>query len=262
MSIKVTSLPRPSGYKIGTVSYQNPYENVLGTPVSLPASEPGTPQVSWTVASGDLPVISGFSAVTTGFMITCGQNTDSVTRSIYCRTKKNGSQTAYGSTAISAGYYWTLHSFWYDIQIGDVLDSYLWGDYLNLEYDAHICYSTRHNFVGVISGKDKLMPTKYTATNTVPTLVASGLNPGCAGTYGSRIYPTSSVNTFLYIVTAGTIAFTGVLKHDTYKLFRVSQGDASNLDGLSFTSHATDHPRYYRSYLVTQIEVRNYGSLE
>jgi hypothetical protein len=133
-----------------SISYPDPDETPLETPVDLPTSEPAEAQISYTLASGHMPMWSPFELPHSKMMMlyTGGKNTSGGTLTVYWRVKVNGVNNSVGSnTAVSASAYWTLNSLGLPIpaSVGDVVDVYLWasGAGVELRYKAFACTPTR-----------------------------------------------------------------------------------------------------------------------
>ena len=118
-------------------------DETTGLSVELPTSEPATAQVSYTIASGHLPTITGgnISYRMMPFTFIRGQNTSGSTRSISYRLEQNGTsiQTGTAPASVLNNYYWYLSLFNPMTSsfpaVGDVITVKLWasgaGVYLN-----------------------------------------------------------------------------------------------------------------------------------
>lgn len=121
-------------------SLQHTKTSLVSSSVSLPPTEPETPQVSYTVSGALWPSLAslpkGTTAIRTALLCAGGKNTSAETRTVNYRILKNGDSVKTGSSSIAAGYYYT-YSFWefYDITEGDVLDCKMWrGEWSGLDY--------------------------------------------------------------------------------------------------------------------------------
>lgn len=247
-------MPRPHSYSEHSISFPTPYENVLGTPIYLPTTEPGSPQFSWTVASGDLPTISGLSYILIGDMDVCGKNEDSIGRSIYWRMKKNGDQVAYSSSGVSAGYFWTVRAMWTDITIGDTLDLYLWtqvSDVVYYEFDGHCVLPTRF-FLSPLKGSGIISRIYVSTMQYFPQYVASGLNPESTTQVVSFPRGIDGAQVLGYIVSTD---FPLVPQHSTYGFLRVTPGDRSYPNMATLANNATYHPYFFRNLYPAALSV-------
>ena len=123
----IGTLPKPGSFISIVPTYDDWYEN-LHTASWLPTSEPGSPQYSWTIASGDLPVwgVELSSVKHYAYFACSGYNHDSLTRTVYVRMTKNGGNYAYGSQSVIPSRYYTANCLFYDVDVSDVLGIKLW----------------------------------------------------------------------------------------------------------------------------------------
>jgi len=143
-----TGAPLYKGRVDVTISYPDPDETLLETPVALPTSEPGTAQISYTLASGHMPVWSPFELehIKTAVLYAAGKNTSGSAITVYYRVLKNGVSVATGSGSVAAGYYYTWsHYRFLDVVVGDVLSCKLWASSADMKWDykAVLVWPTR-----------------------------------------------------------------------------------------------------------------------
>ena len=121
-----TVTPLLTSRKILNITYQTPQETLLGTPETLPTTEPATPQISYTVTSGDLPTFNMplFKKIWVALLYGAGKAVTAAT--IYWRMKKNGASVATGSGSVAANTFYTWSCGFYDVAVGDVLELALW----------------------------------------------------------------------------------------------------------------------------------------
>jgi hypothetical protein len=132
-----------------TITYPTPRETLLATPTVLPTSAPVSPQVSYTVGAGDLPVLDGVvaSAITlVAFLFVGGANLAQTGQNISIDVFLNG-VSVYGAplVGLSSQPYYTQQCP-IPIVLGDVLDVYLWTDNpdeVNFDYSALAIAPTR-----------------------------------------------------------------------------------------------------------------------
>lgn len=118
------------------------------TPVSLPATEPATSQVIYTVASSHLPTWSPgapYAFSIAPLVIVAGKNNGTGSRTLYWRTLKNGGAVGTGSFSVAAGYYWTITAMkWGVSDVGDTVEVRVWGSAdLDYRWRGLVCLPTR-----------------------------------------------------------------------------------------------------------------------
>ena len=250
-------LPRPKARQTLNITMQTPYEELLGTPVDLPTTEPGTAQYEWTIASGDLPVfsITHKSVVWVAHFYAAGKNVSGASRTVYYRMVKNGSNVKTGSGSVSDNYFYTWNCYFYNVAVGDVLGIKLWAAAagVNRDYQARQIQPTR---LAIVADGEIMKPLNYSSITDHPVLSLG--SPSCSGTYAFAVYlPGTTAKTSL----GSSSAISELRHHATYKLFRITRGDASYADSIQVKIATTYRPYYYRNYLPTQIIFRSYGEL-
>jgi hypothetical protein len=241
--------PSLSSLKTLSVTAQTPQEAVLGTPETLPTSEPATPQIGYTVASADLPVIniSVYSKKWTAVIIGAGKFVTAGT--CYWRMKKNGASVNTGSFSVAANTYYTIHACFYDINVGDVLELAIWSSVTDgyWDYKAYQCQVTR-----IIPTKERTLHNLVIgAGNAQPVLTQGSL----WGTDGSPVYHVNwqlsgiEINGGLYNIPV-------LYVHSTYGLYRTKFCDASWMNTVLSATNATYRPYYRRSALPSTIKFR------
>jgi hypothetical protein len=143
-----TGAPLFKGRVDVSISYPDPDETLLETPVALPTSEPAEAQISYTLASGHMPVWSPYELehVKTAFMYVGGINTTGATVTVYYRVLKNGVSIATGSGSVATGNYYTWsHYRFLDVVAGDMLSCKLWASSADVKWDykAVLVWPTR-----------------------------------------------------------------------------------------------------------------------
>lgn len=234
-----TGAPLYKGRVDVTISYPDPDETLLETPVALPTSEPGTAQISYTLASGHMPVWSPYELehVKTAILYAAGKNTGGSAVTVYYRILKNGTSVATGSASVSAGQYYTgSHAQFLDAKVGDALSCKLWASVsgVNWDYKAILVWPTRIGPKGqsIAAFTAHGFGAVYALTLGNPDVAASGL---CA------FYPFGSSNP--KIDWAQGYALKAAWSDELYGFARVGVGDMALNSYIS--SHWVYHPAYY-----------------
>lgn len=121
------------------------YNETTGSQVDLPNSEPGTSQVIYTVASGDLPTISSapFSVGYYPAIYVGGRNYSGGAVTVNYRVLLNGASQTTGNISVpTATSYWTLNAGHFGtvpIVEGDVLEVRLWASAATSVYWDYKC---------------------------------------------------------------------------------------------------------------------------
>jgi len=250
--------PDFSNLKTINFTYQTPQETLLGTPETLPMSEPATPQVSYTVASGDLPIIDipVESKKWIGMVIGAGRV---VTGAILSwRMKKNGYSVNLGQLSTTTNYRYTIQAWFYDVTVGDVLELALWSNVADSLYDykAYQIHVTRITpyylkvhyrfFLQSIIAQ----PVLTLGTPTTPTanwyiyVIHRGYNFTPNGT------------SYFFRTNIGGWIWSIIVPDEVMGLVYTRHGDISNQNSVTTTTHATSRPRYYRNYLPSLVRFR------
>lgn len=119
-----------------TVTRPAPTEHT-GLTTVLPTTEPGTSQISVTVASGDFYLPAGLEAPYVGVLLAQVLNNDASSRTVSWRIRKNGTSVANGSTSTSASARFRIQGYFSPTAVsgdsqgvgvlaGDVLELRLW----------------------------------------------------------------------------------------------------------------------------------------
>lgn len=233
-----------------TISYPTPTETLQGTPTTLPTSEPGTPQVSYTVAATDPPTIglTLYSKVLIGVVIAGGKVNTAAT--ISWRMKHNGSSVTTGSTSVAASTYYTIQAFFYNCAVGDTLQISLWSNESdsNWDYNTYYVHFTRL----VIWNKIRMLVNVSFVTLVQTPVLASGNPSGTS--YSSYAYS----NDLMYdaMQTAGPFTFSALYAGTTYGFFVEPLGDIYNANNAYFRTSSTYRPLYYSPFEPTKITLR------
>jgi hypothetical protein len=230
------------------ITYQTPQETLLGTPETLPTSEPATPQISYTVASGDLPTFNLSPYQKKWVAIVFGAGKAVSAASIYYRMKKNGATVNTGFYSVSAGNYYTLSCFFYDVAVGDVLELALWSTVSDSNWD-YKAYQIQVSRLILLNKPRLLSPCNFAALTTHPALTL-----GTPSSSNYSFYPYHCDIT-LPSISAAT-SYDWLYAKGTYGMFRIYYGDYTNSNSTTCRTSATYRPYYYRNYVPTQIIVR------
>lgn len=156
-----------------SITYALARETLLGTPVALPTSDPGTPQISFTILAADMPVLTGISTsalLFPAFVVVGGHNAGGGFEFVSFRLKKNGVEiTQQNPTVDLACWTLTLHNI-PTVQVGDVLDITLWTAVSGMSYDYIALAVGATQPTPVPTGTILLMPS-YTGFQAHPQLV-------------------------------------------------------------------------------------------
>ena len=138
-----TGAPLFKGRVDVTITYPDPDETLLETPVALPTSEPAEAQISYTLASGHMPVWSPYELphILVANAYAGGQNTAGSATTLYYRVRHNGTDIATGSGSVSAGNFWTLNMYKYiaGLALGDTIAISLWVGASGMTWDYKAC---------------------------------------------------------------------------------------------------------------------------
>jgi hypothetical protein len=240
--------PAFTSLKTLNITYQTPQETLLGTPQTLPTSEPGTPQIGYTVASGDLPTfnLSPYQMKWVAMVIGAGKAVTAAT--IYWRMKKNGASVGTSSGSVSANYYYTVHAYFFDVAVGDVLELALWSNQTNSNWD-YKAYLIQFSRLILLNKPRLLVPCNFAALATHPVLTLG--NPGY--TSGS-LYP-MHCDTRLPLAST-PVSYDFLYPKNTYGMFQIYYGDYYYFNTSSIRTSSTYRPYYYNNYVPTQIIMR------
>ncbi|MDI6872585.1 MAG: hypothetical protein QME79_14775 [Bacillota bacterium] len=240
------SLKAVQGTKIdASIAYAPPRETLLGTPETLPTSEPASAQVAYTVEASDLPALpAGIRAQLCAAVFVASKNVDASSKTLYYKLLKNSVQTYTGSTGVSSGYWLTVECRFCPVSVGDLLEVKLWANgNMQWDYKALFVAITRP-FVG-----KPLSVLRDLVFYTQPYPALIGGNPAVAGTSTWRFYVSTGQETYDY-VDYNSVSYPAVLLHQNYGLGQHSGYPAGNT--FSFGS-STYRPYYFKYRVPTQI---------
>ena len=236
-----TGAPLYKGRVDVSISYPDPDETLLETPVELPTSEPASPQVSFTLASGHMPVWSPYELPhsKTAILYVSGKSTTATT--VYYRAMKNGESIATGSLSNNASTYYTQQHYRFKgVDVGDVVSCKLWAANTgtNITYDAFVVYPTDIAPGIVCAGISVLASLKPTLTKGSPY--------GGAGAK-SKLQHCDTLTADVSSTQNCMLLFGGA----SSGFLRVGYGDI--LIDTSTMSFSTYYPRYFTCYIPTRI---------
>jgi hypothetical protein len=230
------------------ITYQTPQETLLGSPETLPTSEPATPQISYTVAQSDLPTLNMSPYQKKWVAVLIGAGKAVTAASISYRMKKNGASVASGAGSVSAGYYYTRHCFFYDVAVGDVLELALWSNQTDSNWD-YKAYQIQVSRLILLNKPRLLAPCNFAALATHPVL-----------TLGNPSSTTGSLYTYhidqYFMTISGATSLDTIYPKNTYGMFRIYYGDYAYSNSSIVRTDAAYRPYYYRNYVPTQIIMR------
>jgi len=241
--------------KIITIELPSAVENLQSTPTSLPTSEPAESQISITLAEADLPVVKlndspNIPTITyIALVYAGGKNTDTASQTVYWRMLKNGSSLSNGSFSVSANYYWTISSSFFDVNAGDTIELRLWASSTNVnwDYDAYTCQYTRP--FPYASGISKIIWVKTKDIVTHPALSSGSPFPYSYNYYITN--PQTGYNRREY-----TGSEQELIEQWKDYIIQIYFGDYGYQNNVKYATSDTYRPYYYRNYLPTKILIR------
>jgi len=230
-------------------TFQSPQENLLGTPETLPTSEPATPQVSYTIASGDLPTfsITTYAKKWIAYLYAAGNFVTAGTLS--WRMKKNGISVNTGTSSVGANTYYTVNAFFYDVAVGDGLEIALWSNQSDSKYDYKAYFVILSRLL-IINKPRIAYPCNFAELSAKPVLTQG--NPNYVGQ--GAFYPMHEDGE-TPAITAPKV-FDVVKFKDQFCMFRMFYGDKSSSNAAMVATHASYRPYYYRQFVSTKIKIR------
>jgi len=243
-------VPLLTSLKTLNITLQTPLETLLGTPETLPTTEPSTPQISYTVADANLPSYNIMPYVKKHVAYLIGAGKFITAGTIYYRIKKNGASVYNGSVSVPANTYFTINGFFYDITVGDVLELSLWSSVTNSNWD-YKAFSIMVTRLILMNRQRILKPCNFSAVTAYPALTLG--NPAVYSTYAFYTY---FDNDSLIKNLTSTFVFSVFSVGNTYGMFRVYMGDNLAAGGAIALTNATYRPYYYQNKVPTQIIMR------
>lgn len=223
--------------KTFTITPAIPRETLLGSPLTLPTSEPATAQIAFTLQQSDYPTISPFAPMRFNPCIhASGKAGAVVTGSIFYRVSKNGVSIALASLAsVAIGNFYGIN-FWrfLDAQPGDLLEVKLWAPSatdVTLDFWGLIVYPTQPitSRQATLLKDVKFSSWSQGSTNGANTINPSfsTITPSWSQQWSSLFYPDSSGSFSISSFGSPSVGFNYLCPYSTYGLFRDAQGDNS-----------------------------------
>ena len=236
-----TGAPTYQGRVDVSISYPDPDETLLETPIDLPTSEPAEAQISYTLASGHMPVWSPYELehILVANAYAGGKNTAGSATTLYYRVRHNGTDIVTGSGSISAGNFWTLSVGRYiaDLVLGDTIAISLWAGASGMNWDYKACVVK----VSAISPDVSMASLTIVLPNKArPTLTAG--NPSIWSTSTSSVAWDKGQIPVSYIGLPGTFRAALWRSEKDRGLFYAGLGHYSN---NVFISQHTSYRPYY-----------------
>ena len=244
-----TVTPLLTSRKILNITYQTPQETLLGTPETLPTTEPATPQIGCTVASADLPTFSITPYIKVFIAAMYGAGKFVTAGTVYWRTKKNSVSVATGSLAVTANTFYTVNAFFYDIAVGDVLEIALWSTVTDSNWD-YKAYQIQVSRVVPIRQRNLKDPTIQNFTQE-PSLTLG--NPSAAASYACIVWSSDKAHgSYSGVSPTFNLIYAGV----TRGIFTDNFGDDRVGNSAEVKINATYRPYYESSRLPHGIVCR------
>lgn len=244
-----TGAPLFKGRVDVSISYPDPDETLLETPVALPTSEPAEAQISYTLGSQHMPVWSPFELPHSklAMLYAGGANTTGSGITLNYRLSKNGESLATGGQSASANQQWTMNiipGMLIGVAVGDVLRFKMWGGSAGLTWDyrALAVVPTRVGPEGMAVA-DVAFSTDFRPVLTKGNPYSSAMNPLIMFTEDCSLSPLTPPMER----TAARILVPG----STYRLCRVHYGEANST--IQMVRHATYKPYYFRHKVPVRI---------
>ena len=241
------------------ITYPALDETLQGTPTVLPASEPGSPQINYTVSAvTHLPVVDApITYSYAGMLNVSGKNLTGSSQTLSYRILKNSVSLTTGTLAATASIYWTVylaHTSLIGLVEGDVVSVSLWTtgtNLLNWDYNYFAAFVTR---IKLFNDSRKIAFNVTYSTTTefypVPALGAPYKNQGAA----SRVYganKTTPGTASVLDVNGATNQIPAQFEDTTMGIYAVTYGDSSTTP--SIVNHASRHPYYWCNQKISKI---------
>jgi hypothetical protein len=237
-----------------TITYPTPREDLLEVPITIPTSEPGSPQITWTILEADMPALSGaaLTDITPIPAFFVGGTNDTTTPNVhYARLFKNGVEVGFTDRECDGEIFWTYSLYEFaGVAPGDVITLKLWADAEGLTYD-YTALAVMVSRPNIAEDGDILFNVAYTGVTQYPSLTL-----GDPSMY-------SITNDFL--VTSGPFALAlavsgdrtfGVISFDASFafLFILAFGDPLNVTTSVLALSDTTRPYYATNKVPTAVD--------
>jgi len=226
------------------------YNETTGSQVDLPNAEPGTSQVIYTVASGDLPTISS-APFSTGYyaeVYVGGRNYSGGAVTVNYRVILNGTSQTTGSASVAtATSYFTVNAGSFGtnpLVVGDVLEVRLWASAATSVYWDYMCLSvvpTR-----MFPERRRRMLLDFSATQAYSGLPSGTSASGVvSGSYLGQ--STTSLN---------PTGFNGAMAIVLDTANGIARQGRDTAQATAITQHATTRPYYSYIFYLSPISYR------
>jgi hypothetical protein len=242
------------GVKNLATTLQTPQETLQGSPTTLPTTEPSTPQIGYTVASGDLPTFSvtPYSQYWLAYLIGGGKAVTAAT--VSARMKKNGSSVATQGNSVAANTYYTYEAFFLNCAVADSLQMSLWSNQSDSQWDyqAYCVLPTR---IVMKSSLPIYAPFNFNTVTGVPTFTKG--NPSVFN-LASHLWfvETEDIAQANSIVINAAQNFKCLHPAGTYGFGCLYIGDFNNSNSLVIHTSGSYRPYYDQDYYPTSITMR------
>ena len=241
--------PALTSRKILNIAYAAPQETLLATPVTLPTAEPAVPQIGYTVAAADLPAFNMgvYRRIFVAMVFGAGKATTA--GRVYWRMKKNGVSVATGSGTVAANTFFTVNAYFYNVNVGDLLELALWSNVADTVWD-YKAYNVQVTRLILMNKPRLLCPCNFTSVGSGPVLTL-----GSPSVYMMGPIDVYHVDEILPAITSAR-NYEIIYPKDVYGMFRISYGDAFNANSGALRTSTTSRPVYYMNYFPLQIVMR------
>lgn len=225
-----TGKMKDGSLKTFTITPTTPKETFLGaSKLTLPTTEPGTAQASFTIEESDLPNISPNVPYKLAVSVVCSGKTGASTTQVNYRVIKNGVTSAQASqNNVPANNFWTHTYFLLDLQVGDVVEVKLWSNQVDAYIDFYgmVCSPSQPECSkkGTIL-KDLGFPA--VSTNSSPF---TSTTLGTINVTSSLVYPATNIAFSDNVAT--TLNYPAIIPNTSYGLYRLGAGDNSTTNSL------------------------------
>ena len=234
-------------------TYPNPQETLLGTPETLPTTEPSTPQIGYTVQSSDLPTVNIPLASRMNVVFVYGAGKFVTAGTLSWRMKKNGVSVLNGTKAVSANTFYTVNAYFSDIAIGDLLELALWSDQTDSNWD----YKALAGFLSRPLIYSKLVKNCFRNVTFPAGTKKPILTLGTPSELGPGYYYPLHLNRTIATIMTNPYTF-DIIESGSYGIFQVSYGDGLGLNKCEIGTSATYRPYYRNQYVPLSITLRGY----
>lgn len=243
-------------FKTTNITLPNLRENpALG--LTLPTTEPGTPQISYTVQDSDLATFSGtvpMSVKNVPILYVSGRVGASSTTINY-RLSVNGTSKVQSNNANAAASSYFTYSFakYIPVSVGDVVTVSLWSNQTDTSI-VYSAFSTNPTRLQLSKGTTILKDVAYGAIITPPSPTQAPTPTTIQSTGSCAIYPSTTISLSLNIGAA--CVFPALVQETTNGYYLLRCSNADQFDQVLIVTHATNQFTYYRNNFPSSISFR------